>query len=161
MSETDTRTNVARHHRTPTPNNPPPPHILLDGEISIEQADPMRLWIGVPVALDPTGRRLLYDASAIVAGGVSVTVGDQPPSNPKSRDLWFCSADTQLYIYYDDGNGPPQWVIANNQSLGGGSSGGEGGIPEAPTDGRAYGRQSLGWTQVIAATGDVVDGGNF
>lgn len=38
----------------------------------------------------------------------------------------------------------------------------EGSIPnDAPADGRAYGRQSAAWAQVIAATGDVVDGGNF
>jgi hypothetical protein len=36
-----------------------------------------------------------------------------------------------------------------------------GGIPEAPSDGTSYGRQSLTWVRVIASTGDVVDGGNF
>lgn len=36
-----------------------------------------------------------------------------------------------------------------------------GGIPEAPTDGPAYGRQMAAWARVIAANNDVVDGGNF
>jgi hypothetical protein len=36
------------------------------------------------------------------------------------------------------------------------------GIPDdAPADGKAYGRQSAAWAQVIAASNDVVDGGNF
>lgn len=42
------------------------------------------------------------------------------------------------------------------------NQGGGGAIPDdAPSDGKAYGRQSSAWSQVIAATGDVVDGGNF
>ncbi len=36
-----------------------------------------------------------------------------------------------------------------------------GAVPEAPSTGLTYGRQSLGWTQVLMVTGDVVDGGNF
>lgn len=36
-----------------------------------------------------------------------------------SGALWFDSVSTQLYIGYDDGNGPPQWVVANNPGLSG------------------------------------------
>jgi hypothetical protein len=43
----------------------------------------------------------------------------------------------------------------------GGGGGGGGGLSEAPVDGHAYGRQSAAWKQVIAATNDIVDGGNF
>ena len=32
---------------------------------------------------------------------------------------------------------------------------------DAPNDGRAYGRKSAAWAMVIAASDDVVDGGNF
>jgi hypothetical protein len=56
------RTNVTRVYRTLTPNNPPPPGVLLDGELAVEQSDPCRIWIGVPTTVDPTGRRLLFDA---------------------------------------------------------------------------------------------------
>jgi hypothetical protein len=38
---------------------------------------------------------------------------------------------------------------------------GGGGIPEAPLDGVAYGRQSAAWTHVLMATNDIVDGGNY
>lgn len=41
------------------------------------------------------------------------------------------------------------------------AGGGGGGIPEAPLTGLTYGRQSAGWTQVLMASGDVIDGGNF
>ena len=42
------------------------------------------------------------------------------------------------------------------------STGGSGGgLPEAPLDGFAYGRQLASWNRVLAATDDVVDGGNF
>lgn len=32
---------------------------------------------------------------------------------------------------------------------------------DAPTDGKSYGRNTNSWIQVIASSGDVVDGGNF
>lgn len=64
VSRTD---NIARLYRTTIPNNSPASLVLLDGELAVEQADPMRLWVGVPTTLDPTGRRLLYDSTG--AGG--------------------------------------------------------------------------------------------
>jgi hypothetical protein len=36
-----------------------------------------------------------------------------------------------------------------------------GGIPEAPTDGLMYGRQSAAWHRSLAITADLLDGGNF
>ena len=57
---------------------------------------------------------------------------------------------------------PKQWVEANFAPIGGtGGGGGGAGFAEAPLDGRTYGRQSAAWNQVIAATNDTVDGGNF
>jgi hypothetical protein len=46
------------------------------------------------------------------------------------------------------------------QSTGNGGSGG-GGIPEAPLDGRTYGRKDATWDWAISHTNDVVDGGNY
>ena len=57
------RTNIVQHYRTIVSNNPPAPSVLLEGEIGVEMNDPMKLWIGVPVALDPSGRKLLFDRS--------------------------------------------------------------------------------------------------
>jgi hypothetical protein len=48
--------------RTQTPNSPPTG--LVPGELAIEMAAPTRLWVGVPVALDPTMKKLLVDSSA-------------------------------------------------------------------------------------------------
>jgi hypothetical protein len=42
-----------------------------------------------------------------------------------------------------------------------GGGGGGGGIPEAPIDGNAYGRQNAAWVDVLMSSGDIVDGGNF
>ena len=38
---------------------------------------------------------------------------------------------------------------------------GSGYVEEAPVTGFAYGRRNVAWTQVLMASNDVVDGGNF
>jgi hypothetical protein len=40
------------------------------------------------------------------------TISDTAPSSPSAGDLWWNSANGQLYIYYTDANSS-QWVIAN------------------------------------------------
>ena len=62
------RTNVVQHYRTTSPDVAPPANMLLEGEIGIELADPMKLWVGVPAAMDPTERKLLLDTGALLAG---------------------------------------------------------------------------------------------
>jgi hypothetical protein len=49
--------------RTDKPGVTPP--TLLEGELGIEMAVPTRLWVGVPTALDPSGRKLLFDGSVV------------------------------------------------------------------------------------------------
>jgi hypothetical protein len=96
-------------------------------------------------------------------GGASVTVADAAPTSPSPAqgDLWFDSVGTQLYLRYVDPSGDPgQWVIANS-GIPGGVTGGGGGIPEPPSDDIAYGRRNAGWVDVLMATGDIVDGGNY
>lgn len=46
--------------RTSTPDNPPIG--LLPGELSVEMDSPTRLWVGVPVELDPTGKKQLNNS---------------------------------------------------------------------------------------------------
>jgi len=48
--------------RTSTPNSPPA--VLDPGELALEMADPTRLWVGVPPALDIAGKKLLFDSAA-------------------------------------------------------------------------------------------------
>src|SRR3982751_248992 len=41
-----------------------------------------------------------------------VSVSDAAPSSPVAGQMWWCSLDGNLYIYYNDGN-TSQWVQAN------------------------------------------------
>jgi hypothetical protein len=41
------------------------------------------------------------------------------------------------------------------------SGGSGGGIPEAPANSVAYGRENTTWVPVLALSGDILDGGNF
>jgi hypothetical protein len=44
-------------------------------------------------------------------GGTNVVpISDAPPANPAKGELWFCSADASMYIWYDDGTTTPAWV---------------------------------------------------
>src|SRR5215471_4897672 len=73
-------------------------------------------------------------------------------------------ADTTSVEQTLDQLGLDDWMLAEifplKQDLrraimmrGPGVTGGGGGIPEAPTDGLQYGRQSAAWTQVVGGTG--------
>lgn len=74
----------------------------------------------------------------------AVIVSDTPPSGPNQEgDLWWSTIDTNLYIWYNDGNSS-QWVDASPQ----GDGTGTGGIPEAPEDGLLYARQNKNWTAI-------------
>jgi hypothetical protein len=58
--------------RTGTDNNSPVAGSLLPGQLAVEMGTPTRLWVGVPVANDPTRQKLLIDAAGNflpVAGG--------------------------------------------------------------------------------------------
>jgi hypothetical protein len=57
--------------RTNTPNSPP---IGLDaGELAVEMNVPTRLWVGVPVSIDPSGKKLLLEVGSAGAKFVDVT----------------------------------------------------------------------------------------
>ena len=56
------------------------------------------------------------------AGAEAIAVGDNPPSNPDTGDLWFDSSVAKTYIYYNDGSSS-QWVQLNPS---GGSDGADG-----------------------------------
>src|SRR5262245_34874571 len=86
--------------RTATPNLPPTG--LAEGELSVEMANPLRLWVGVPTSIDATGKRLLAPTTAVVTG-------DAPPANPMVNQLWWETDTGILWLWYDDGNSQ-QWV---------------------------------------------------
>ena len=56
------------------------------------------------------------------ASAEAIAVGDNPPSNPETGDLWFDSSVAKTYIYYNDGSSS-QWVQLNPS---GGSDGADG-----------------------------------
>lgn len=65
-------------------------------------------------------------------GGASVTVSDTPPANAIQGDLWWDSAEGNLYIYYVDPDSN-QWVIAS-PNVGGADSGNIFTGPSAPSN---------------------------
>jgi hypothetical protein len=81
------RSDFVQHLYSLNPNSAPPNNRLQIGEIGIELADPMKIWVGVPVQMNATGRKLLYN-SASVAGGpyLPLTAG---PSNALTGDLYL------------------------------------------------------------------------
>lgn len=46
-------------------------------------------------------------------GGGGATIGDTAPGSPSAGDLWWNSANGQMYTYYNDGTSS-QWVVANS-----------------------------------------------
>jgi hypothetical protein len=59
---------TARTQAARTGTNNAPPGVLLPGQFYLEMGAPLRLWAGVPVAIDGTGRRLLLDAGTSTGG---------------------------------------------------------------------------------------------
>jgi hypothetical protein len=49
-------------------------------------------------------------------GAAIVAIGPTPPSSPVPGQLWWDSVGGQLYLYYQDPTGPPQWVAAANMT---------------------------------------------
>jgi len=88
---------------------------LLPGELSIEMANPTRLWVGVPSSIDPSERKL-------IGGGIAI--GDAPPMAPAPGQLWWETDSGVLWFYYDDGNSK-QWVQVNSGGNTGGGATGE------------------------------------
>jgi len=52
------------------------------------------------------------DVASGGGGGASVSVSDTAPSSPSVGDLWFNSANTKMYVYFNDGTSS-QWIQSN------------------------------------------------
>jgi hypothetical protein len=89
---------------------------------SIEQAARKARW-GSPLSITVDG--ITAPSGGGGSGGanpatVMASVGDGPPANPHSGDLWWDSSTGsgggQLYVWFVDPSGEPgQWVAATNQ----------------------------------------------
>jgi hypothetical protein len=62
--------------------------------------------------------------------GAGVMISDTAPAVPRNGQLWWDSADAQLYVRYLDPTGPAQWVAASNSGVG------AGGLTQAQADAR-------------------------
>jgi hypothetical protein len=84
--------------RTSTPNAPPTG--LSPGELSVEMADPLRMWVGVPTNLDASGKKLLVDGG--VAGTFVKKSGDTMTGgliiNSTGGPLWMSSATMDVTL---------------------------------------------------------------
>ena len=105
--------------------------------------------IGDGISIDADG-----EITADIPPGT--VISETPPANPEEGQLWWNSSDDsgRLYVYYDEGvGGSAQWVEASPQ--------GDRGIPEAPTDGQQYARQSEAWSVVETFPEAPIDGQQY
>ena len=75
------------------------------------------------------------------------------PANPSNGTTYANPGSPDTYWTYDGS----KWV---GKVISGGGEGG-GGLPEAPADNVAYGRQNVAWVPVLMLSNDTLDGGNF
>jgi len=86
------RYDLVRHLYTVEPDKATPDNFLQAGELSLELADPMKIWAGVPTDMDASGRKLLLDTS-VLNGGIAFVIhdasltGDGTMMNPLSVDI--------------------------------------------------------------------------
>ncbi len=85
-------------------------------------------------------------------GGATVTTDDVAPAAPSDGDLWWDSASTTLFVWYDDGDSA-QWV-----QIGGGGSGGGGGTATAIVAGEGLTGGTITETGAVALDTVYTDG---
>jgi hypothetical protein len=100
------------------PNNPTQGQVFTVGSISY-------VWNGYAWA---GGGSQPLPATTIVS--------DTPPANPRAGQTWWESDTGILFMNYNDGNGPAQWVQINAS------------IPSVPNDGNEYAWVNNAWRMV-------------
>jgi phage gp45-like len=116
-----------------TPAKPSPPVTTASPPMSVSDGN-----VAMAVA-SPLG--ISQPTPAVVAFGVT--------AEPQAATNGY------LELRYAD----PLFVDSMGRLTSSGGSGG--GIAEAPSDSKGYGRRNAAWAQVLLITGDVLDGGNF
>ena len=77
--------------------SPPGPRMGTDSAVSFDFVAVNRyLWLQPGAATNIATPTSVPPTDAFVSG--------TPPPNPNVGDFWFNSNDTQLYVWYDDGN---------------------------------------------------------
>jgi hypothetical protein len=87
------------------------------------------------------GLTYIWNGYAWEGGGsaplpATTIVSDTPPANPRPGETWWESDTGILFMNYDDGNGPAQWVQINAT------------IPSVPNDGNEYAWVNNAWRMV-------------
>ena len=81
---------------------------------------PATPWAGQVIFETDTGSSFVWDGDSWEAagggGGGSITVADTAPSPASAGDLWWNSAEGELYLYYVDVDSS-QWVAAAGPSV--------------------------------------------
>jgi len=75
-----------------------------------------------------------------------VHIGPTAPTSPNEGQLWIDDADLEMLVWYDDGDSA-QWVPPKTAT--------SGGIGDAPSDAKLYGRQDAAWVEVVGGGGGV------
>jgi len=95
--------------------------------------------------------------------GSSVTISETPPSSPSNGDLWWDSSESNLYIYYEDGDSN-QWVSATAVADGAdGTDGTDGeGVPAGGSSGQVLAKSSAtdydtGWVDISSSEANATD----
>lgn len=110
------------------------PLTSASGSISV----PVTLYEGAGnfVAGQPADLTILPPAGS----GAATYIGDTAPASPTPGMLWWESDSGILFIWYDDGNSQ-QWVQVSGV-------GDFNAVPEAPLDGKTYGRVNGAWADI-------------
>jgi hypothetical protein len=98
-----------------------------------------------PITIDKGGTNATDALTANRNLGIPIfTVNDVEPTTPFFGDRWIRPNSMSEVVWMPNANNDGVWVNLS----GGGSSGGDTGIPDAPSDGIQYGRQDAAWTPI-------------
>lgn len=92
--------------------------------------------------IGPKGDQGLQGPPGAAGSGVRTFTQATPPAGGVDGDFWWEDDTGILYLFYNDGTSS-QWV-----AIGGG-----GGVGEAPTDGKTYGRKNAAWVEATGGGG--------
>jgi phage gp45-like len=139
--------------------------------IALDQVGNLSLSHIVPLITNAAGALSLQHAPSLnidSSGNLALT---EPPFGTqafgRSSGAWTPVAALASPAFTGQPSAPTPSVGTNSDQLAttafvhAAVSGVGAGLPEAPTDGHAYGRSNAAWLQVLKMSGDIVDGGNF
>lgn len=129
---------------------PPSPHTHEISEVTNLSAELAQRPTEAPMDGKTYGR---FNGTWKAAAGAA-QVSDMPPPTADDNTFWWDSDSGPLYIRYNDGNSV-QWVQVGGTTV-------ADAVPEAPNDGKLYGRKELAWEEVVAEVEEApIDGNQY